>query len=153
TLVSMVDPRSDFLLTLFRSIFIERAAGDEDDFEDRRRFAPLIQLVDNTANVNGHQVLLKLTEVCPDHAHFWTHAARHHIYRMRGDAGTAEQYLERATNLAPTDPIQHHAYGLVLYYRIRRLIESNRLADATSLLSAIRPYYSRASEEFETARR
>jgi tetratricopeptide (TPR) repeat protein len=144
---------SEFTLATLREIFIDRIGGDVDDVKDRQKFAPVIELLDNLVGpAHGHQIFLKLTEECPEHAHFWMHRGRHHIYRLRGDATVAEGYLERAVSLSPLDPIMHHAYGLVLRYRIREMIRTSRDMDARELLDSILPHYRKASDEFRIAR-
>jgi tetratricopeptide (TPR) repeat protein len=144
---------SDFTLTLFRTIFIDRLGGDVDDVKDRQKFSPIIELLDELVDPShGHQVFIKLTEECPNHSHFWMHRGRHHIYRLRGDARIAETYLERAVSLASSDPIIHHAYGLVLRYRVREMIRLARGKDARDVLDEILPFYKKAAEQFTIAR-
>ncbi|RCW19814.1 phosphotransferase family enzyme [Ciceribacter lividus] len=153
-IVGISGPDSEFTTALLRSIFIDRVAGEVEDIKDRKRFAPVIEELDDLIGPpHGHQVLRTLTELCPDYPHFWTHRARHHIYRLRGGSDTAEEYLERAVSLAGSDPIHHHVYGLALGYRIRNMLRSDRGAAADAIVDRLGPYYRKATDEFRTARK
>ena len=152
-IVGISAPDSEFTTALLRSIFIDRIAGEVEDIKDRKRFAPVIEELDDLIGApHGHQVLRTLTELCPDYPHFWTHRARHHIYRLRGGSDTAEEYLERAVSLAGSDPIHHHVYGLALGYRIRNMLRADRGAAANAMVDRLGPYYRKAINEFRTAR-
>ncbi|WP_456713200.1 P-loop NTPase [Bradyrhizobium sp. USDA 4353] len=144
---------SEFTLNLFRTIFIDRQGGYVDDVKDRQKFSPIIEDLDRIVNpTHGHQIFKKLTDECPDHSHFWMHRGRHHIYRLRGDAGVAEIYLERAVSLASSDPVIHHAYGLVIRYRVQEMLRLARNRDVRDILDEVLPFYRKAAEQFTLAR-
>jgi len=121
----------------------------------RRNFSDLI--LDIPTPAGQHQVLLALTNTCPQEPHFWNHLGRHHIYEMKQDFTEAENYLTKATELDPNEQVHHHALGMVRRFSIRSLMsdllqhESSLTADF--LFETIFEKYSSASEEFAIARK
>ncbi len=152
-LVEAAGPDSNTVIILFRKLFIDRVGGSLDGVEDRKKFSSLIEDVNyHVDNSHGHAILKALAETCPLEPHFWTHLGRHHIYEMKWGAAKAEEYLQKAISLSENDAIHHHAYGLVLRYRMRGLLKLRAGETADQILERIRGVFEKASEQFNHVR-
>lgn len=137
---------------LFRQIFIDRI-GSPDETDDREQFSPIIENLDSIDKTLGHAVLEILAENCPDESHFWAHLGRHQVYRMRQDYDKAEEFLRRAIDLNPRDPLHHHTFGLVLRSQLRhRLKGLGRDAGVDEIFAQMSPLFDLATQEFAETR-
>jgi len=147
-----VAPDSTHVLDLFRQIFTERQGGGLED-EDRQDFSPLIEAIDTVNRSLGHGVLHTLTECCPGEAHFWNHLGRHQVYRGGGhDLNKAEEYLERAVQLSPTDSLHYHTRGLVRRARLRQELSAAKRGGVAGLVERL-AWFNGAASDFEHTRK
>jgi hypothetical protein len=151
--VNQLGPDADETLNLLTELFIKR------DFwtpgvKRRRNFSELILAMPSAAG--QHEVLQRLTELCPNEAHFWNHLGRHHIYEMKQDFAAAQTYLLKAVELDPLDRVHHHSLGMVRRFWVRSLIaDMLRLAtppNAVEMLDAIAGLLAGAAENFHITR-
>src|SRR5262249_58019886 len=84
----------------------------------------LAELIEDITDSQGEVVLCKLTESCPDQAHYWNHLGRHYIYRSNRDYKKAEDCLKRAILISKNDALHHHTLGQVRRLWIERKIEN-----------------------------
>lgn len=151
-LATMADPQSSSTMDLLRQLFVERPGTRFDEIEDRRAFAPLIELLDGFDAVIGHKVLRTLTDYFPEDAHFWTHLGRHQIYRVGRDFDNAIGFVQRAVGLSPEDPIHHHVLGQVHRYMMKQIIRQNRRVVSATLLELISQPHDDATSAFTESR-
>jgi tetratricopeptide (TPR) repeat protein len=151
--VSQLGSDADETLNLLTELFIKR------DFwtpgvKRRRNFSELILAMPSAAG--QHEVLQRLTELCPEEAHFWNHLGRHHIYEMKQDFAAAETYLLKAVELDPLDRVHHHSLGMVRRFWVRSLIADMLRLDvppsAVEMLAAIDRLLVGAAENFHITR-
>lgn len=146
-------PTAEETLQLFFVLFIRRDHWTQSSGY-RRNFSEIIQDIPTSAG--QHQVLLTLTETCPQEPHFWNHLGRHHIYELRQDYREAEQYLKKATELNPDEHAHHHSLGMVRRFWIRSIItemlKHNPPHTAEDLFEAVHELFDSAAEEFKIAR-
>ncbi len=141
-------------LHLFSELFIRRDYWTP-SARRRRNFSELI--LDIPVPAGRHQVLLALTDTCPQEPHFWNHLGRHHIYEMRQDFAEAERYLKVAVDLNPDEQVHHHSLGMVRRFWIRSLIADMLRREppptAENMLEAVQSLFDGAAEEFAIARK
>lgn len=141
---------SEPALALLRNIFITRAG------EFRRD--GFSELVSGFGPEEGQLVFEKLTEKFPRESHFWNHRGRFHIYRVRGDHKTAEEYLERAVEFASpmTRGTHLHTLGMVRRLWVERQIVDLAVGDegtnGLALIDLLRPTYDAAMKAFHDSR-
>ncbi len=152
-IAAATDPSTDPIRLLFRQVFVDRQSGGEDDAEDRKHFAPLVESLDRIDTSLGHQVLKALTDVVPEDPHFWNHLGRHQMYRLERDLDKAEGYLEHAIELAPDDHVHYHTLGLVRRSRMRAAIRAARQKGVAGVLEVIDRWFYRTTECFIRARK
>lgn len=152
SVVASTGPTSDQVRTLLRQVFVDRLAGAMDGLEDKRRFAPLIERLDDIDRSLGHQVLKGLTERVPDEPHFWNHLGRHQMYRLERDLDKAEEYVAKAVELKPQDSLHHHTLGLARRSRMRNEIRRVRKLGVDAVMHAADQWFAQTVECFVTAR-
>lgn len=127
TVVRLAGSNSSVTSELFQRLFTYREISTS---EGRKQFADLIR--DIPSDAQQHQVLLTLTEECPEGAHFWNHLGRHHIYVMKQDWTKAEEYLQTACTLAPYDRIHQHSLGNVRRHMVKATIADYKRGEGSS---------------------
>lgn len=133
-LVDAGGPDAEVVLEIFGHMFISREPWDL-TIENRPPFSELISSIRNP--LDASRVLLRLTERCPDEAHFWNHLGRYTIYELERPYKDAESHLKRAVELQPENDVHHHTLGMVYRFEVQR-----RLAEAARK-------YARADEAIE----
>jgi hypothetical protein len=137
---------------LFSQLFIQRQSDGD---AATGNFAAIIQEIPEPAG--AMRVLARLTEVCPDEAHFWNHRGRYLSYVMKLDFEGAEAHLLRAVALTnEQDPVNYHTLGQVrrlwLEKRLTDLFRSEQRVTPTAVLSNVESLFDAAVESFATAR-
>ncbi|MDC0670535.1 P-loop NTPase [Nannocystis radixulma] len=148
-----VDVDAQDVLDMFRQMFTERYRGIVDGVDDKRRFSPLIEDLDQIDRSLAARVFERLTEKFPTEAHFWNHRGRYMVYRMRRDLDKAEEFLLKATALSPDDYVHHHTLGLVRRYRVRELMKALAGSSVEEKLGRIRGLFDASVEAFNESRR
>jgi tetratricopeptide (TPR) repeat protein len=110
-----------------------------------RSFSKLLQ--DIPSQPGRLEVLLKLTQLYPEEAHFWAHLGRFYASQLR-DYTLALKHIEQAIKLTEEkDHVLHHMKGMALRYQINELIANNDdLVDVVRLAK-------QASTSFEQVRK
>lgn len=146
------DTSADPVRLLFQQVFTDRVAGVTEGVEDRGVFAPIIEELDAIDPAVGHQILRALTDAIPDEPHFWNHLGRHQIYRLNRDLDVAEEYLERAIALSPSDPLHYHTLGLARRERLRQGLRTTEAKGTEAVMDVIEPWFERTVECFQRSR-
>jgi len=136
-------------------LFIERYEEDIVD-DDEKPFSKLIQegLNDETARLN---VFIKLTEVFPGKAHYWSHLARYYNLVIK-DQVRALDCIDRALEIEKdndrSDATLHHIKGMILKSQAASIMQRswNKAGSDNSELAEIRSLIVECNFQFQKSR-
>ncbi|MCU1303942.1 MAG: hypothetical protein JWQ87_4226 [Candidatus Sulfotelmatobacter sp.] len=94
-------------------------------------------------------VLIHLTELFPEEAHFWGHLGRFYSVEMR-DTENALHALDRAIAISPEDDVLYHMKGMALRSQLYDSMQSNEVSKQT--LDNALVLARQAAEQFAIAR-
>lgn len=148
---------AETVLQLVAQMFIQREYWSDGK---RSSFAHIIQLIPNK---HGQAKVLKtLTERFPNESHFWNHRGRHSSRELLEDYHEAETFLNEAIKLQPSDPLHHHALGMIYREEVKRVLKEKAkdIANGTNLnsdeldtvRSEIEALYTLAEDSFSKTR-
>ena len=145
---------SEAVLHLLEQMYIQRenwgVQGKRQDFA---------QLILSISTPYGQaRVLEELTNRFPGNAHFWHHRGRHSNLILKESYLIAEGFLLKAISLQPSDPLHHHALGMIYRTEIERLLNARKAGgrdvaeDIALAQKEIDGLFKQADEAFAKAR-
>lgn len=144
-------PTPNALLEILSQMFVTREPWTEESHDSG--FSRLIGDIND--QVLERSTMKALTESFPGESHFWNHRGRHSSRRAVEAFSITKGYFERAIELAPADPLHHHALGMACrreQYRLARnfLNEAREKPgdQSSELLEIVEEVHSAAREAF-----
>jgi tetratricopeptide (TPR) repeat protein len=96
-------------------------------------------------------LLLKLTDLFPDEAHFWAHLGRFYAIQQH-DTEKAIAAIERAIQINPEDHVLYHMKGMALRSQAYQIMQQVDGEDPKSRLRKVLAIASQAAEQFIISR-
>lgn len=117
---------------------------------DDGNFRSFSQLVQDIPSMEGRlTVLVRLTELFPDEAHFWGHLGRFYSLQMR-DTENSLKALDRALEISPDDDVLYHMKGMALRSQLYESMQNHEVSKQA--LDRALDLARQAAEQFTTAR-
>ncbi len=88
-------------------------------------------LIGDIPSVEGRlTVLIRLTELFPEEAHFWGHLGRFYSFQMR-DTDNALKALDKAIAISPEDDVLYHMKGMALRSQLYDSMQNHEVSKQT----------------------